>query len=583
METPQYLDLEGLKFYDELVKNEINSNTADFVRSIGDKFYLGQNEFIIKGLNFSDFYYINVKEQWHTKQLYAQLKQDFNINTIRYCSSYDRFENPNIPYQYDGVGFEQLNKELEYAKDNDIRLIIDMHIVQGGYQGISIWGTHTQSAYGLLDNNDNIERFIKMWGEIAKTYANEPYILGYGLGNEIMIPIMSSAEEMHKLYNITMQRVIDEIRKYDRNHIIFIQTGNSSYEWGNALGGYKTPNAFIFKPEFPKVTDPCENIAHEAHAYLNTEKKVYDTEGIFCKTLNGYSWSNSNYEEILLDYNKDNWGEFQDIEVDFSESDTGDIMYLGFRTVYFANGVNLIVSNISIDEYDGDTLVREHYRENFDNLIETTDVISIEDEIEGSCIQLECSETGATIKLENSRYLIRNKKHSYKIKARVKITGDRYSGTSQYAETLKIVVFTADVTEGGIIPFNKNYWEEYFQNLKQEAKNNNMSSFIGELGIWSSTKTDFTNWQEWLIDVSDIIDRQNVNFCWYSLTGGGYGIFIDENANAANDNKDIVYEPLSNSIKDLIYQPTRTTFISKSEFVKVIADLETRLSALENI
>ena len=551
----------------------------DFVRSVGGKFYLGRNEFIFKGINIADLYNVEVKEQWHTEELYTQLKQDFNINTIRYCSSYDRYENPNIPYQYDGVGFEQLNKELEYSKKNDIRLILDMHIVQGGYQGYSKWGIHTQTEYGLLDNEENINRFVSMWGEIAKRYANEPYILGYGLANEIMLPIMNSSEEMNALYSEVMQKAITEIRKYDRKHIIFIQKPNSTYEWGNALGGYKA-SSFEFVNEFPNVVDPCENISFEVHTYFEANNRPYNTEGVFCKTLNGYSWSNSDYKEILLDYNKDNWGEFQDIEVDFSESDTGNIMYLGFRMEYFESGTNLIISSISIDEYDGDNLIKEHYRENFDNLIETTGVTLIEDGIEGNCIQLECSETGNTIKLENSRYLLRDKTHSYKIRVRAKIVGDRYSGTSAYAETLKIVVFTTDVEEGGIVPLNKSYWEKFFEDLEQKVSDNDMNLYVGELGIWSTSKESYTNWETWLNDVVGIINKQNISFTWHSLAGGGYGIFTDEDNEVINENKDIIYDILSTNVKNLLYQPSRTTFISKEEIEK---DIEKINEEIEDI
>ena len=61
---------------------------------------------------------------------------------------------------------------IAWAKKYNVRLILNMHVPQGGYQsqgdGLALW-----------QNLNNQNRLIALWTEIARRYANEDAIIGY--------------------------------------------------------------------------------------------------------------------------------------------------------------------------------------------------------------------------------------------------------------------------------------------------------------------------------------------------------------------------------------------------------------------
>ena len=63
-----------------------------------------------------------------------------------------------------------------------------MHCPQGGYQSQG-------NGAALWTDPENQRRLVKLWGEIARRYADEPAIQGDGLINEPVVPELGSAAE----------------------------------------------------------------------------------------------------------------------------------------------------------------------------------------------------------------------------------------------------------------------------------------------------------------------------------------------------------------------------------------------------
>jgi endoglucanase len=73
---------------------------------------------------------------------YIKLKS-LGFNSVRFYLSYKFFENDAAPYSYKQNGWNFLNRNLEWARANGIKLVLNMHVPQGGFQsngeGAALW------------------------------------------------------------------------------------------------------------------------------------------------------------------------------------------------------------------------------------------------------------------------------------------------------------------------------------------------------------------------------------------------------------------------------------------------------------
>lgn len=108
---------------------------------------------------------------------------------------------------------------------------------------------------------ENKIKFVNIWKKIADTYKDEPVILGYDIANEPQVPAVKVNEQIDKVKSLEAwtnlaQECIDEIRKVDKNHIIFVER----------ITGIQNPWSYPDLTEcYPKVTD--DNMVFQAHFY----------------------------------------------------------------------------------------------------------------------------------------------------------------------------------------------------------------------------------------------------------------------------------------------------------------------------
>ena len=151
----------------------------------------------------------------HNESSFRELSE-LGFNCVRFYLSYHFFEKDTEPYVYKESGFDWLDQNIAWAKKYGIRLILNMHAPQGGYQsqgeGLALW-----------QEEENQNRLIALWTEIAKRYANEEAIIGYGLINEPVVPLLADTSSTVSQCSSLMQRITDSIRTVDKNHIIFVE------------------------------------------------------------------------------------------------------------------------------------------------------------------------------------------------------------------------------------------------------------------------------------------------------------------------------------------------------------------------
>jgi aryl-phospho-beta-D-glucosidase BglC (GH1 family) len=143
------------------------------------------------------------------------------------------------PYQYSKQGLSYLEKAVKWAKKYGIWVILDLHAAPGSQSGE--WHADSIGEALLWKNKSNKKRTIKLWCFLADAFKNEKTVAGYDLLNE---PIVAN-----NVLNRFYQELTSEIRKIDKNHIIFLEPAN----WAQDLKHLKKPET--------------DNVAFSIHCY----------------------------------------------------------------------------------------------------------------------------------------------------------------------------------------------------------------------------------------------------------------------------------------------------------------------------
>ncbi len=142
-------------------------------------------------------------------------------NTIRLPFHYKLFTDED----YMGLssaqdGFARVDSVVDWCRDNNLYLILDMHDAPGGQTGDNI-----DDSFGypwLFDDESAQQKFCGIWTKIAAYYNNEPVILGYELINEPIAPYFENVDELNSKLEPLHKRAVAAIREVDKNHIILL-------------------------------------------------------------------------------------------------------------------------------------------------------------------------------------------------------------------------------------------------------------------------------------------------------------------------------------------------------------------------
>ena len=176
----------------------------------------------------------------------------WGFNSIRLPMHYNLF---TLPIEKEPVagqntwlktGFDLTDNLLSWCRKNKIYLILDLHAAPGGQGNDRPIADVDTLKPQLWESIENQQKTIFLWKKLAERYANEEWIGGYDLINETNYK-MEGNEPLKKLFLATTQ----EIRKVDKNHIIFIE-GNQ------------------FANDYTGLTPPWDdNMVYSFHKYWN--------------------------------------------------------------------------------------------------------------------------------------------------------------------------------------------------------------------------------------------------------------------------------------------------------------------------
>jgi hypothetical protein len=173
------------------------------------------------GPDFTNQFWKLFKDNYITREDIRYIRKT-GMNTIRIPFHYKLFTDEDyMGLTVNQDGFQRIDSLVEWCRESEIYLILDMHDAPGGQTGDNI-----DDSYGypwLMTSEESQQQFIEIWKKIADHYKNEPVILGYDFLNEPIAPYFG--DDM-KMLNAALEplykRVVAAIREVDKNHIVML-------------------------------------------------------------------------------------------------------------------------------------------------------------------------------------------------------------------------------------------------------------------------------------------------------------------------------------------------------------------------
>jgi len=83
------------------------------------------------------------------------------------------------------AGFDLTDALLEWCEENEMYLILDLHAAPGGQGNDAAISDYDSDKPSLWESAENKAKTVALWGRLAERYADEPWIGGYDLLNEV--------------------------------------------------------------------------------------------------------------------------------------------------------------------------------------------------------------------------------------------------------------------------------------------------------------------------------------------------------------------------------------------------------------
>lgn len=490
------------------------------ILSVSGKQILDTNDTPIQlqGIVFNNWHWIEdpLPPTTHHSEIDFTRVANLGMNTVRFHLNYSIFEDDSNPYQYKQTGWDWIDTNIEWAKNNNIYLILNMHTPPGGYQS---QGT----GDALWDNIENQNRLIALWGAIADRYKNEPQIAGYGVLNE---PVPNQSIDQ---WSELAQKLLNEVRKVD-DHIVFLEQAIN-------VKGVEAPDPEL---NFPRVVG--ENIVYEFHTYepfLFTHQLMdfsgvgeggkYPDEDII--ETGAAEWYTTIFDNPSLASTSD-WQYFEGQRFTISDPNIKiGLPILNTGNIGASGSVNF--DDISLKEYDQNGVF---LREIGADKLNTSTGWSFwsrdasgtggGDTNEGRTDSFSLNISGVTEQGVLGNNLVSFKPiqgNSYEISGWMKSENMAFSGDA----VLRIDFYTA---EGEVYSRNKAYIASFLDEVVAWANDKNAPIYIGEVGTGAPSFENGKGGIIWAEDMLSLSIEKDIHFTYFDYHDDNFGVYFGYDA-----------------------------------------------------
>ena len=250
--------------------------------------------YILGGRNISESTFKNEFKQSHGSRSLREFEDIFRSNFVQE-SDFKKIKlmganTVRLPFHhrlievkpsvYSSQGLAYLDKAFAWARNNGIKIILDLHAAPGSQN--CDWHADSQGKALLWQNKLFRQRTVDLWGFLAQRFKDDEALLGYDVLNE---PVLGKRSPL-VLRNF-YKKIIDAIRAVDRNNFIFLEGD----VWAQRIDFLKE-----------LISD---KIVVSIHAYHPLEYVFNFTPfGSFPGKINGCRWTAERLADLLRPYHK---------------------------------------------------------------------------------------------------------------------------------------------------------------------------------------------------------------------------------------------------------------------------------------
>lgn len=196
------------------------------------------------------------RENYITKKDISFIKKS-GFNSVRIPFNYRLLVTDDDINKLEGPGYELLDKAIQWCKQENLYVVLDMHCAPDGQTGDNI-----DDSYGypfLFESPEAQDLTAKIWGKLAAKYADEEIIIGYDLLNE-PIPHFFDKNYFNPKLEPFYKMLVAEVRKYDKNHLCFL--GGAQWDSNFEVFGKPFDDKLVYT--FHKYwTDPTKEVIQD--------------------------------------------------------------------------------------------------------------------------------------------------------------------------------------------------------------------------------------------------------------------------------------------------------------------------------
>lgn len=442
----------------------------------------------------------------HNEDSFREIR-DLGFNSVRFLLNYRWFEDDDKPYSYKQEGFDLIDRNIAWAKKYGIGLVLNMHYPQGGYQSQG-------NGTALWTDPENQKRLVSLWGEIARRYADEPTIIGYGIVNEPIVPKVGNVTVSVAQCQSLVQRCTDAIRSSDGNHMIFAERVCA---WQDANTGATSWSGFNYDDMWYLIDDP--NVVYEAHYYepfVFTHQSAGDdvhypdapyVSGMLSYWVDSISAGSVNNDQYYVESDY------------FERTDEYNMFMPVVHTWQLGNGIAQF-DDLTVTEYSPDGSSRIIYYNDFSQPVS---VWSSDGSGNYTVSGGLCTVTGA-----ESDYVVMFQSFELKEGCRYKVSG---SVDASRANGARVEIRADLMLADKIYSTGRDYVYANLSMLTEFSEKNNVPVFLGEFGADAECFKSDRGGERWAGDVLDYCTSNGLSFSYHAYHEPMFGFYPENTTN----------------------------------------------------